>query len=527
VAIITLYSGAFLSDQIQKRKRQFQREIQNQESRFASLVEHMNDGLIYCDAAWKIQSVSEQFCRMSGYSANKLIGSDLREIISQQEFDADQKPFFQHLTDGSVCRTEFSIRSSQGEILTARANGTPYFDAFGIRNGSMIVFTDISSLKYTQDLLKKREEGYRTFIDQSAIGIWRTDYLSPVPVGLPLEEQVTLLLESGIIAECNDFMAKMYGYQNSSELIGMSLKDFYKVQSEQDLSRHKDRFKEFINNGYRISNAESTEIDRNGNLRIMLNNNIGIVENDKLTRTWRVQADITERKNTERELREAYNELDTFFYKASHDLKGPIASMLGVVHLGQMDNKEPQISRYFDMIGTSASRLDKTLMELIEIARTRKGTSKTNEVHLKPFVSMVLDDLAHLPKYLRVKFNIQVPDQATLVTDRVLLQSVFKNLIHNAINYSNRRDPKVEVIIRENEKTIALEVIDNGEGIPESIQPKIFDMFYRGHQESEGSGLGLFVVKNALEKMKGTIRFQTATGKGTVFYVTFPKILMD
>ena len=140
---------------------------------------------------------------------------------------------------------------------------------------------------------------------------------------------------------------------------------------------------------------------------------------------------------------------------------------------------------------------------------------------------MVLDDLAHLPKYLRVKFNIEVPDQATLVTDRVLLQSVFKNLIHNAINYSSRRDPQVEIILRENEKTIELAVADNGEGIPEAIQPKIFDMFYRGHLESEGSGLGLFVVKNALEKMKGAIRFQTTAGKGTVFYVTFPKILLD
>ena len=140
---------------------------------------------------------------------------------------------------------------------------------------------------------------------------------------------------------------------------------------------------------------------------------------------------------------------------------------------------------------------------------------------------MILDDLAHLPKYSRVKFKIEVPDQAAMVTDRVLLQSVFKNLIHNAINYSSRLDPKVEILIREKEKTIELAVMDNGEGIPEAIQPKIFDMFYRGHLESEGSGLGLFVVKNALEKMKGNIRFQTATGKGTVFYVTFPKNLLD
>jgi PAS domain S-box-containing protein len=527
VAIITLYSGAILSNQIQQRKKQFQREIQSQENRFAALVEHMNDGLIYADANWKIMSVSEQFCRMSGYTTTELTGTDLRNIISMQEREAPSFSFFEELDHDKVARTELMLRAKSGEVLTARINGAPYFDVQGNRNGSMIVFTDISSLKYTQDLLKKREEGYRTFIDQSAIGIWRTDYLEPIPVNLPVDQQIKLLLETGIITECNDFMARMYGYAGSHELIGMSLKDFYHVETTQDRQKVEDMLSDFVTNQYRISNAESMERDRKGNQRFMLNNNIGIVENGRLIRTWRVQADITERKKTERELREAYRELDTFFYKASHDLKGPIASMLGIVHLGQMDNPDPQIARYFEMIESSATRLDQTLMELIELARTRKGASKISEIRLKPFIATVLKGLEHLPRFHKINFTLDVPDDSLLFTDRVLLQSVLKNLIHNAIVYSNRISPAITLCAKEHYESIELEVMDNGEGIPESIQPHIFDMFYRGHQDSSGSGLGLFVVKNALEKMKGNIRFETASGKGTVFHLTFPKRLTE
>ncbi|MFM7725232.1 MAG: ATP-binding protein, partial [Flavobacteriales bacterium] len=367
----------------------------------------------------------------------------------------------------------------------------------------------------------------RTFIDQSAIGIWRIDYLEPIQVELPVEQQVDMLLDTGVITECNDFMAHMYGYSDSKDLLGKSLRDFYHVENETDRTKVRDLVREFVLSGYRISNSESKEKDRLGNIRYMLNNNIGIVERGLLIRTWGVQADITERKTTERELREAYQELDTFFYKASHDLKGPIASMLGVVHLGQLDTTDPQLVRYFSMIESSAQRLDRTLMELIELARTRKGASKVSSIGLRSFLDRIMAELDHLPKFPKTVFEISVDEEVEVMTDRVLLQSVLKNLIHNSINYSSRTEPKIRIRAKEFGSSVELEVTDNGEGIPEHIRPRIFEMFYRGHQESDGSGLGLFVVKNALEKMGGSIRFETAAGKGTSFYVTLPKRLLD
>ena len=109
-----------------------------------------------------------------------------------------------------------------------------------------------------------------------------------------------------------------------------------------------------------------------------------------------------------------------------------------------------------------------------------------------------------------------------LKADKVLVLSVFQNLIHNAINYCNQDRPHVKIKVEKESNGIVLQVIDNGLGIQEAIRDRVFEMFYRGHPDSTGSGLGLFIVKNALEKMKGTINFESEVGKGTTFTVHIP-----
>jgi signal transduction histidine kinase len=109
----------------------------------------------------------------------------------------------------------------------------------------------------------------------------------------------------------------------------------------------------------------------------------------------------------------------------------------------------------------------------------------------------------------------------------VLVLSVFQNLVHNAINYCNPDSPWIRVRVDGTPNGINVEITDNGKGIPEKIQGRVFEMFYRGNPDSSGSGLGLFIVKNALEKLKGKIRFVSAPGRGTSFYVEIPSALAE
>ena len=522
IAIVTLYSGAFLSEEILKRKGEYQTEIKKQEQRYVSLVENMNDGLIYVDKSRTISFVNERFCKISDISKDEIENKDFDLLLDQFVNAKSIRNEFENLIAGRSIRAEAIIKKKNGEQVWIQMVGSPYYDDNGSRNGSMIVYTDISSLKEIEELLKKREEGYKTFIDQSAVGIWRAEYRQPIPVNLPISEQIELLLDTGIITECNDFMSKMYGYNVSSDLIGRRIRDFYYMENNFDEEKTKEFMQSFIVNNYRISNAESKELDKSGTVRFMWNNNIGVIENGCLVRTWGVQTDITDRKKTEKELVETNQELDTFFYKASHDLKGPLASVMGIVNLARLENSDPLNEKYFTMIETSVKRLDRTLLDLIELARTRKGTSKLSQINMMSLVQDILHSLRHLPDFGSINFEVKIDHLLELKADKVLVLSVFQNLIHNAINYCNQDRPHVKIKVEKESNGIVLQVIDNGLGIQEAIRDRVFEMFYRGHPDSTGSGLGLFIVKNALEKMKGTINFESEVGKGTTFTVHIP-----
>ncbi len=522
IAVITLYSGAFVSNIILGRKKEYHREIDRREKRYAALVESMNDGLIYINSSEELLFVNEEFCKITGYSKEELLAKKLFVLNTTDAENEIQKNFFAQLNEGQSGRCECTIITKNNEQAWVQLSGSPILDEDQQQTGSMIVFTNISDLKNTQDQLKKREEGYRTFIDQSAVGIWRAEYKQPIDVNFSADQQIDLLLNSGRISECNDFMARMYGYTKSSELIGRRIRDFYYIENNFDEEKTKELLSSFIKDNYRVSNSESKEIDRSGNARYMLNNNIGIVENGFLVRTWGVQTDITLRKKTEHDLMESNQELDTFFYKASHDLKGPLASILGIANLARLENKEPLIENYFKMIETSVKRLDRTLMDLIEIARTRKGVSKLTRINVRALVEEILHSLSHTENYSKVNFEIHIDSAIEITADKVLMLSVFQNLIHNAINYCNRQSPWTRIHVRETGSGIELEVTDNGKGIADHVKHKVFEMFYRGHPDSSGSGLGLFIVKNALEKMKGSVRFESEPGKLTSFFAEIP-----
>ncbi|MEO8085588.1 MAG: PAS domain S-box protein [Bacteroidota bacterium] len=522
IAVISLYSGAFVSNLILRRKKEYHREIDKREKQYAALVESMNDGLIYINTSDELRFVNEEFCRITGYGQDELLGKKLFVLDKDGIENETAKIFFAQLNKGESGRSECTLNTKRGDEAWVQLSGSPIFDDMQDQTGSMIVFTDISDLKSIQEQLKKREEGYRTFIDQSAVGIWRAEYKPPINVRMPANEQVDLLLDSGKISEANDCMAQMYGYAKSDELIGRRIRDFYYLENNYDEQTTIDFLDSFIANGYRISNAESKEIDRTGNVRYILNNNIGIVENGFLIRTWGVQTDITERKKTEHDLLESNQELDTFFYKASHDLKGPLASILGIVNLARLENKETVIESYFKMIDTSVRRLDRTLMDLIELARTRKGVSKLSKIYVRALVDEILQSLSHTENFSGIKFEIDVDGSLGITADKVLVLSVFQNLIHNAINYGSKENPTIKINVQKTENGIKLEVTDNGKGIADHVKHRVFEMFYRGHPDSSGSGLGLFIVKNAIEKLKGKVWFESENGNGASFFAEIP-----
>jgi PAS domain S-box-containing protein len=236
--------------------------------------------------------------------------------------------------------------------------------------------------------------------------------------------------------------------------------------------------------------------------------------------------DITALKKTEKDLLYKNRELDTFVYKASHDLKAPLASLRGLVTIAQDEVTGDAAARYFPLIDRTITKMDDVLQGLLEVAWIKQGALDYQAIRLDDLLPTILRSIEHAPGFSTTKVEFDIPKRFEFVSDPKILNSVLQNLMHNAIKYHREEgdDKFVKVIAQETPNHIIITVQDNGPGIPPAAQEKLFDMFFRASNKSKGSGLGLYIVKNSLEKMGGSIKLQSEVGRGTEFIVRLPKV---
>jgi PAS domain S-box-containing protein len=234
--------------------------------------------------------------------------------------------------------------------------------------------------------------------------------------------------------------------------------------------------------------------------------------------------DISEQKKIERDLIFKNNELDTFVYSAGHDLKGPIASLKGLHSIIEFEVDDKKALEYFDKYHKQILRLDQIVQTLLELTRIKEREINSEPVDIQGIVSGTIDAYSHFTNFDRIEFDISINLKKPIHSDENLIRTIIQNLIENSIKYC-REDahPKIRVYVGFiDEKQITIQVEDNGVGIKPEYREKIFNMFFRGHEKSQGSGLGLYILKNAVDKLGGTVLFESEVDEGTTFTVNFP-----
>jgi len=250
--------------------------------------------------------------------------------------------------------------------------------------------------------------------------------------------------------------------------------------------------------------------------------------------------DISERKRAEEEnkklgiellqrnedLSKINAELDRFVYSASHDLRAPIASLLGLIEVARLEKNMDNMERLLDMQKKSLQRLDHFIKDIVDHSRNTRLLVESEEVNFKNIIEGSFEHLQFMENASRIKQVISVEHDTPFFTSPSRLEIVLNNLVSNAMKYADLRkdEPRIEVRVKATSKSAELRVIDNGEGIPTDAKPKIFDMFYRASANGMGSGLGLYIVKEAIQKIGGTIVVYSEYGKGTEFVVEIPNM---
>lgn len=241
--------------------------------------------------------------------------------------------------------------------------------------------------------------------------------------------------------------------------------------------------------------------------------------------------DITHAKNTERiltqkniELQKIKAELDYFIYSISHELRAPLVSVLGLLGLFETEKVRKEQNRYLALMKESINKLDKIIHDFIDYARNERMKVELAPIDFGVIMEKVKSDLVYLPQFEKVQVSLQLNQNCPFYSDPRRVEIILRNLLCNCIKFRNHdiQNPWAKVIIEVSQTSAKIRVDDNGVGISPLKIPKIFNMFYTGNQESNGSGIGLYIVKEIIHKLDGTCEVVSKPGVGARFLIYLP-----
>ncbi len=257
----------------------------------------------------------------------------------------------------------------------------------------------------------------------------------------------------------------------------------------------------------------------------------GSLEEKVKVRTEELVIENTNRKETEKalqasniELRKINSELDNFVYRVSHDLRAPIASMLGLLNLAKSDPNDELKRLYLDKVEQSAKLQDNFITEILDQSRNARLDVKKEPIQFNKIINDTFDQLKYANPDDVIKKNLTIHEDVPFISDSWRLKVIMNNLLSNAIRYRNGREPVIDIDVKVDKKHAMIKIQDNGRGIgPEHIQ-KVYDMFYRATDDNAGSGLGLYIVKETIIKLNGDIKIESQVGKGTLVTLDLPTL---
>ncbi|NMM50419.1 PAS domain S-box protein [Marinigracilibium pacificum] len=322
----------------------------------------------------------------------------------------------------------------------------------------------------------------------------------------------------------NKAFYNLFGFKNEEELMGINPEDLYR-----NVADRANILKEVLANGS-VKNREVPFVRNDGSGFWGLISVSKIVGEDGQVYLNGAIRDITERKIAQlnlkkknEELNKINSQLDKFVYSASHDLRAPLTSLLGLINIAEKDYDN--LEQYFDLMKKSINKQDGFIKDIIDFSRNKEMPESITKVEIDSFFKEILDNLIYSSKNKNIKVNLIISDNhEDLYCDSKRLSIVLSNLISNAFKYADvsKELSYVNINVSIDKNYGVFEVEDNGIGIDSKYIDKIFEMFFRAHDTSYGSGIGLYIVKETVEKMNGQIFVDSVIKKGTKFNVMVP-----
>jgi hypothetical protein len=228
------------------------------------------------------------------------------------------------------------------------------------------------------------------------------------------------------------------------------------------------------------------------------------------------------------ELVKAKQIINEFVYSCSHSMRGPLKTISGLVNLLQQSirsgKEDPQI--YLSLIGESVDKMETLLHQLEQFLENSKKDLTCEPVDIKIVIEDVLKEFQPEIIFHEINISLNVDQSGYFFSDLHRFRLILFHLISNAINFSDehKEAKTIEIIVKATSASCSIQIIDNGIGIAYEIQNKIFELFYRGSEQSSGSGVGLHIVQEVLKKMGGSISVNSVSKQGSNFFMWLPNM---
>jgi PAS domain S-box-containing protein len=462
-------------------------------SQWNRILETLREGILIADNNRKIMYANPALCKLLGYSYNEIAGREADKLILSNSLREK---------DDQMSDREFQMSTKSGRQVWVLTNISSCLDYNGKRIGTIWTVTNIDDLKRKGLEVKRSEQRLNRAQEVAHVGHWDLNFQTGEAIWSAEACRIYGLSPEN----------KIHSYDEWISFIHPD--DYEYVQATIQQAREQQSDAEF----------EHRILLRNGTVKYLRSiSKIELDDKNSIVGIYGVCQDITEIKRAQERILAATTELETYIYKSSHDLHAPLSSILGLINVSRTEIFDPVAVRYFQMIESQAKKLDTARVEFIKAMQIKDASIFDEEVHINAVVGDILDGLREERGFSRLRINVNVAPDETLIGNEFLMRTILENLIENSIKYQdyNRDDSVLKIDLRRKHLSTELIVEDNGVGIDPAMHDKVFNMCYRASDSSNGSGLGLYLVKKAVEKLDAKMSLVSSPGKGTRFTLSF------
>ncbi len=311
---------------------------------------------------------------------------------------------------------------------------------------------------------------------------------------------------------------------DEEDILGVNIHQLLKSKS---VTKDKEIKSVLMNKEYLFLDAEY-EFKSSSNIPIWMESSTSLLYDEKkrIKGFKQFLRDITPLKQANLNLKDLNAELANFMYKTSHDVRGPIANVLGLVNLGNMVSKDKEIQGYFGLIGKSVQKLEHIFNDFKEVSFILHGDLNITTFSLSELIEEVSNSvfLKRNKDIKRAKIKVKIlADSNYMTSDRALLKRLFYQLIENAFEHNNYYDTELKIIFeKDNSSYYKIYFADNGIGIADDLKYKVFEVFFKGKRSDINIGMGLYMAKKVVSRLGGELNLHSEIDNGTTIEVILP-----